>query len=143
MIIALLVGVMFFFIGIAVLIYSTVALIKRRRQIAEWAPGVGVVTGFVTESGQRGYIYCPVVQFTTATGLPFNFKSSVGSNPAQYAVGQNVNIIYDTLNPQNAEINRNTSLWFVSGCSFAMGLAFTALGLVLTIAMALVLMNQP
>ncbi len=143
MIIALLVGVLFFFLGIAVLIYSAVALIKRRRQIAAWAPGMGVVTGLVTESGQRGYIYCPVVQFTTSTGIPCNFKSSVGSNPAPYAVGQNVNIIYDPQNPQNAEINSSTSLWFVSGCSFAMGLAFTGLGLVLTIAMALVLMNQP
>jgi hypothetical protein len=134
---------MFFFIGIAVLIYSIVNFAKRRRQIADWIEAVGVVTSFVTESGQRGYIYCPVVQFTTSSGLPFNFKSSVGANPAQYAIGQNVNIIYDPQNPSNAEINSNMSLWFVSGCSFAMGLLFTGLGLVLTLIMALVLMNQP
>ena len=143
MIIALLVGIMFFLIGLAVLIYSLVAFIKRRRQIADWVEAVGVVTALAPESGQRGQIYCPVVQFTTSTGLPFNFKSSVGSNPAQYAIGQSVNIIYDTQNPQNAEINSRTSLWFVSGCSFALGLAFTGLGLFLTVVMALVLINQP
>jgi hypothetical protein len=143
MFIALFVGVLFFLIGLAMLIYSTVTLIKRRREIADWVEGVGVVTALVTESGQRGYIYCPVVQFTASTGIPANFKSSVGANPAPYTVGQSVNIIYDPQNPQNAEINNNTSLWFVSGCSFAMGLAFTGLGLVLTIMMTLVLMNQP
>jgi|ERR1044072_5477160 hypothetical protein len=143
MLIALLVGMMFFFIGLAVLIYSLVTFIKRRGQIADWAQAVGVVTELAPETGQRGYIYCPVVQFTTATGFPGKFTSSVGRNPAEYAIGQNVNIIYDPQNPQNAEINSSTSLWFVSGCSFALGLAFTALGLVLTIIMALVLSHQP
>lgn len=136
------IGLLFFVLGICLLISSIVAFIKKRRQVANSSSATGVVTELVRGMGQRGYLYYPQVQFTTASGQTVSFNSSVGSNPAGYAVGQNVEVVYDPRNPQQAEIDSATSLWVVPGCLLGMGLVFTVLGLVLAGMMILVAVNQ-
>ena len=138
----LVIGLLFFVLGIALLISSVVSFIKKRRQVAASSSAAGVVTELVKEMGQRGYLYYPQVQFTTASGQTISFKSSVGSNPATYRAGQNVEVIYDPRNPQQAEIDSLTSLWIVPGCLLGMGLVFTVIGLVLSGMMILVVVNQ-
>ncbi len=54
--IAVFVGLLFFVIGIGVLLNGIVTVIKTRRQIANSLAATGVVTTLVTEMGRRGYL---------------------------------------------------------------------------------------
>jgi len=141
--IAIFVGLLFFVIGIGIVIASVVQILKRRRQIASSLPADGLVTAFATEMGRRGYLYYPLVQFKISSGQTISFQSSVGTSRAGYSIGQQVKVLYDARNPQEAEIDALTSLWLVPGCMLAMGLAFTIGGLFLSLVMILVMRNQP
>ena len=140
--IAIFVGVLFFAIGVAILIAGIVSFFKRRNQIANSLSADGRITSFATEMGRSGYLHYPVVEFKSPSGQSISFKSSVGSSRTGYSVGQQVKVLYDPRNPMEAEIDNVTSLWFVPGCMVAMGLAFTIGGLFLAVLMSLVLINQ-
>ena len=136
------VGLLFFVIGIVVLISSIVSILKRRGQIANFLSATGVVTAFATEMGKSGYLYYPLVEFKIASGQTIGFQSLMGSSRAGYSVGQQVKVLYDARNPQQAEIDSMVSQWFVPGCLLAMGLMFTIGGLLLSVFMILVMMGQ-
>ena len=141
--IAVFVGLLFFVIGIGILIGAIVSIVKKRSQIANSLSADAWVTAFATGMGRSGYLYYPVVEFKTASGQTASFQSSVGSSPAGYSVGQQVKVLYDPRNPQEAEIDDLSSQWLVPGCMLAMGLGFTIGGLSLAILMILVMVNQP
>ncbi len=136
------VGLLFFVIGIGVLIAGIWSIFKRRSQIANSLSADGLVTGLATEMGKSSYLYYPLIQFKIPSGQTINFQSSLGSNPAGYSAGQQVKVLYDTRSPQEAEIDALTSLWLVPGCMLAMGLAFAIGGLLLSVLMTLVMLNQ-
>jgi hypothetical protein len=140
------VGLLFFGIGIAILIAGIVAIVKKRIQISDSVSAEGFVTAFATGMGKSGHLYYPLIQFKIPSGQTISFQSSVGSSRAGYSVGQQVKVLYDTRNPQEAEIDALTSNWLVPGCMLAMGLAFTIGGLFLAVVMILVVIqpiNQP
>ena len=137
------VGLLFFVIGVVILISSVVSILKTRRRIANSLSADGLVTAFATEMGRSGYLYYPLVQFKIPSGQTISFQSSVGNSRPGYSVGQQVKVLYDARNPQEAEIDALSSLWLVPGCMLVMGLAFTILGLFLAVLMALVMVNQP
>jgi len=137
------VGLLFFVIGLVVLIGSVVAILKTRSRIANSLSADGLVTAFATEMGRSGYLYYPVVQFKIPSGQTISFQSSVGTSRPGYSVGQQVKVLYDRRNPQEAEIDSLSSLWLVPGCMLAMGLLFTILGLFLAVLMTLVMVNRP
>jgi hypothetical protein len=140
--IAIFVGLLFFVIGIVILISGVVSVFKTRSRVANSLSADGVVTAFATGMGKSGYLYYPVVQFRIPSGQAISFQSSVGKSRAGYSVGQQVKVLYDARNPQEAEIDSLSSLWLVPGCMLAMGLAFTIGGLFLSVVMTLVMMNQ-
>jgi hypothetical protein len=79
-------------------------------------------------------IYCPTVEFTTASGERVQFQSSFGTMPASHKVGQTVKVLYDPHKPDAAEIDSGLSNWFVPGClaAFAIGaFVFSVMFLVL------------
>lgn len=141
--IAILVGVLFFVLGIAMLIGGVVSFVKKRRELANSISTSGVVTELVRVTGQRSYLYVPVVQFETASKQAVSFQSSVGGMPARHSVGQQVKVVYDPGNPQKAEIDSAMSLWLVPSCMLGMGLVFTLLGLCLSAMFTLVVLNPP
>ena len=140
--IAILVGILLFAMGVAILIAGIISILKRRNQIANSLRADGQITSFATEMGRSGYLHYPIVEFTIPSGRSISFKSSVGSSRSGYSVGQQVKVLYDARNPMEAEIDSLTSLWLVPGCMVAMGLAFTVGGLFLAVLMSLVLINQ-
>lgn len=141
--IAIFVGLLFFVIGVAILIGSIVSILKTHRRVANSLSADGLVTAFATEMGRSGYLYYPQVQFKIPSGQTISFQSSVGTSRPGYSVGQQVKVLYDARNPQEAEIDALSSLWLVPGCMLAMGLAFTILGLFLAVLMTVVMVNQP
>lgn len=140
--IAIFVGLLFFLIGIVVLISGVVSVFKTRSRITNSLTADGLVTAFATGMGKSGYLYYPLVQFKIPSGQVISFQSSVGTSRAGYSVGQQVKVLYDARNPQEAEIDNLSSLWLVPGCMLAMGLAFTIGGLFLSVVMTLVMINQ-
>jgi hypothetical protein len=138
MVIPIVVGLLFFAIGILILISGIASFIKRRNQIANSLSATGVVTAFATEMGRSGYLYYPQVQFKVADGQTISFQSSAGSSRAEYGVGQPVKVLYDAHNPQQAEIAALSPLWLVPGCMTMIGVAFVIIGLLLSLMMFLV-----
>ena len=141
----LLVGVLFVLIGIAVLISGAAAAVKQSRKAARSVAATGTVVDLVKRvfnPGSAG-VYCPVVDFTTATGQPVRFESQFGTMPASYRVGQSIAVRYDPADPQKAEVDSATANWFVPGCTIAMGLLFLTMGLVFVVIGIVVLASQP
>jgi hypothetical protein len=125
------IGLLFILIGIAVVISGIFAMLKVRRQLAGSAKATGKVVGFGRIQGKSGYLYCPQVEFQIPNGQTIKFQSETGSQPPAYNVGQQVEIVYQTANPNKAEIDSMMALWFAPGCMSLMGLLFMFVGFVL------------
>jgi hypothetical protein len=137
----LLVGLLFVLIGVAVLIGGVVAAVKQGRKSARGVAATGTVVDLVKRvfnPGSAG-VYCPVVDFATATGQRVRFESQFGTMPASHRVGQSVAVRYDPADPQKAEVDSVTANWFVPGCTIAMGLGFLVMGVVFVVMGILVL----
>ena len=126
------IGLLFILIGIAIVISAIFAILKVRRQLAGSAKATGKVVDFGKIQGKSGYLYCPQVVFQIPNGQTFKFQSEVGSQPPAFNVGQQVEVVYQTANPNQAEIDSMMSLWFQPGCMLLMGLLFLVLGFVLS-----------
>jgi hypothetical protein len=140
----LLVGLLFALIGAAVLIGGIVAAARQTRKSARGVEATGTVVDLVTKVFNPGSpgVYCPIVQFTTASGQPIRFESQFGTMPASHRAGQSIAVRYDPADPQKAEVDSATANWFVPGCTIAMGLAFLFLGLVFVVIGILALAGQ-
>jgi hypothetical protein len=142
MAIPIIVGLLFFAIGIVIFIGGISSLLTRKKQNAAALSTTGVVIGFAREMGRSGYLYYPQVEFRLASGQPIRFQSAVGSSRAEFGVGQQVKLLYSASNPQEAEIDGFTSMWLLPGCMIGMGLIFTIIGFILSVMMILVAVNQ-
>ncbi len=126
----ILIGLLFLLIGLAVLIYGAVSALRQSRELARQVTTTGRVVDLIKRvlNPGSGGVYCPVVEFTTATGQPVRFESQFGTMPATHQVGQTVAVRYEGADPQKAEVDSATSRWFVPGCTMGMGLGFLVLG---------------
>jgi hypothetical protein len=113
-------------ISIGCLIAGINALVKQRRERRASTAAAGVVTGLQATASRRGHIYCPTVEYATASGERVSFTSSFGSMPASYQVGQSVKVLYNPGQPAAAEIDSGLSRWLAPGCflAFALGACF-------------------
>ena len=126
----ILIGLLFVLIGLAVLIYGAVSAVRQSRELARQVGASGTVVDLVKRviNPGSGGVYCPVVEFTTATGQAVRFESQFGTMPATHQVGQTVAVRYEVADPQKAEVDSATSRWLVPGCTMGMGLGFLVLG---------------
>ena len=107
-------------------------LAQRRKRERASAESAGVVLSLekrVFNPGSGG-VFCPVVEFATATGEVYRFESSHGTMPASHSVGQTVRVRYDPQAPAEAEIAAGTADWLVPGCLLAFGAVGLFFGLV-------------
>ncbi len=125
------VGLLFSLIGFGVLGNGIFSVFKVRRQLASSVKATGKVIGLGEIMGKDGYLYCPQVEFQIPNGQTFRFQSKVGTQPPSYRVGQQVQVVYQMTNPNQAEIDSLTALWFLPGCMSLMGLAFLFMGFIL------------
>jgi hypothetical protein len=140
----LLVGVLFLLIGVGVLIAGAVAAVKQSRESGSRVAATGKVVDLVKKvfNPGSGGVYCPVVEFSTATGQFVRFESEFGTMPATHQVGQSIAIRYEPTDPQKAEVDSATSRWLVPGCMIGTGVLFLGMGLVFVAIGILVLANQ-
>ena len=129
MVALLFVGVLFVLIGLAVLIGGAANALRPSGQ-ARGPAVTGTVVAMVKRilnPGSAG-VYCPVVEFTTATGQTVRFESDFGTMPASHQVGQSIPVRYLTADPRQAEVDAATTVWLVPGCMIGMGLGFLGMG---------------
>jgi hypothetical protein len=126
----ILIGLLFVLIGLAILIGGVISAVKQSRESARRGRAAGTVVDLVKRvlNPGSGGVYCPVVEFTTATGQAVRFESEFGTLPATHQVGQTVAVRYEVADPQKAEVDSATSRWLVPGCMIGMGLGFLVLG---------------
>ena len=104
------------------------AYFNQQRKMESRVPAVGTVVELITQATARSSIICPVVEFTTLTGEKIRFTSEFGSRPAGYKVGQSVNVRYDPVDTQNAEIESTMNLWLAPLIFVFMGVIACCLG---------------
>jgi len=101
--------------ALGLLVGAVWAYFSQQRKMESRAAAVGTVvelTTRITASGRSSMI-CPVVEFTASSGEKIKFTSEFGSRPAGHKVGQSVNIRYDSVDPQKAEIDSAMNLWLI------------------------------
>lgn len=98
---ALLVGAIFSY-------QNTVTFLDEAREVP------GTVTDLVYSRSSNSSSYYPVVSFVGASGQVIEFRSSSGTNPASYRVGEPVSVLYTAGQPDSARIHDFFSLWGVS-----------------------------
>jgi hypothetical protein len=89
------------------------AYVSQQRRMQSRVPTTGTVVELARQTTTRGYILCPVVEFTIPSGEKISFTSDFGSRPAGYTIGQSVNVRYDPADPQKAEIESTMSRWLL------------------------------
>ena len=89
------------------------AYIKQQQTRESRNAATGTVVELARQTTTRGYILCPVVDFTVPSGETIRFTSGFGSRPAGHKVGQTVKVRYDPTDPQKAEIESAMSLWLL------------------------------
>jgi Protein of unknown function (DUF3592) len=99
------------------------AYFNQKRKLESRVAATGTVvelTNSITSNGRR--IICPVVEFTAPSGEKTRFTSDFGSLPASHKIGQSVNVRYDPVDPQKAEIESAMTLWLTPLILVFMGL---------------------
>jgi len=101
--------------ALGLLVGAVWAYFSQQRKMESRVAAVGTVvelTTRITASGRSSMI-CPVVEFTASSGEKIKFTSEFGSRPAGHKVGQSVNVRYDFVDPQKAEIDSAMNLWLI------------------------------
>ena len=65
---------------------------------------VANVVAYETSRGKKSTLYAPIFQFQNRSQELVNFTGLVKSSPPTYDIGEKVNIVYNTRNPQDVKI---------------------------------------
>ncbi|MFH0976926.1 MAG: DUF3592 domain-containing protein [Spirochaetota bacterium] len=117
----------FFLIGCGCIIFASVLLVKNIIFIKNSIPATGTVVDFHIHRGKTFTTYAPIVSFKTTDGKSIKFRSQIGGNSDDYAIGQQVTVLYDPVDPKNAEINSVSQLWFPVIILYVIGLITMAI----------------
>lgn len=71
----------------------------------------GTVIELSSEFSDGDEVFYPIVRFTTAEGRSVEFESSSGSSPPSESVGDQVDVLYDPDDPEDAQISGFFHLW--------------------------------
>ena len=94
--------------------------LRTRRFVSQASPATGTVTEVKTRtsrshtgsgSGVTTLRY-PVVRFQTQDGRTVEFESETGTNTFSQGPGEQIEVLYDPLRPEQARIKSFMMLWF-------------------------------
>ena len=112
-------------LGGALYLYKDKQAFLKKAEVTQ-----GTVIELLRTKSDNSITYCPVVAFTTKAGTKISFSSSVSSNPPSYNEGENVEVLYDPINPNNATIKGFKSLYLGVLIVGIIGTAFFILGFI-------------
>ena len=115
-----------FFLAGTVLIFTGLRLWVRYRGLTRRGTVTsGMVREIIISNHFDGLVlHFPVVEFITESGQSLRFKSSMGTNRPEYKAGDQVPVLYDKENPENAEIHstskfqKNSIILILAGLFF-------------------------
>lgn len=121
---------LFFAVGVVALLVSAGVLVWTIQFVARAERATGTVTEVVRETDSEGDdVFYPVVRFTTPEGAEIEFKSSSGSAPASHSEGDQVDVLYDPDDPDDARLSGFFDLWLFPIVGLALGAGFIAVSL--------------
>ena len=82
-------------IGVVLLYFANKNYIYSKNLINNGVKTKAKVIDLIEVSGDDGYTYKPVFEYTNRLDEKVTFKSSVSSSPPAYSVNQIVNVVYD------------------------------------------------
>jgi hypothetical protein len=121
--------VIFLVVGILLLLLASYRYGKQNEFIktAEKAEGI-VVDNQTKLSSKRKRSFAPIVEFISKDNKKIRFVSSVSSNSPSYNVGEKVNVYYDPMTPQNAQIDSFLERWGVTAMAGFSAVVFILIG---------------
>lgn len=81
-----------------------------------------------SSSSGSSYTYAPTVRFKTNQGTTVEFTSSTSSNPPSYSRGEQVEVLYEPIQPHSAKINSFFSIWGGAAIVGGIGSVFFLIG---------------
>ena len=127
------VGIVFSLVGGLLALIGVFLFIRTRIFIGKAQEAKGTVIQMVysrtSSSSGSGGGYAPVYQFRTLDGQTIMIHDSLSSNPPRFQVGQEIDVLYESGNPQKARINKWMNLYFVPVLLGGMGLIFGGVGI--------------
>ena len=128
------VGIFFIPLGGLLALIGVFLFIRTRIFIGKAQKAKGIVIQMVysapTSSNSSG-TYAPVYQFRTLDGQNIVVQDSLFRNPPQFQVGQEIDVLYESGNPQKARINKWMNLYFAPVLLGGLGLIFGVVGIAL------------
>lgn len=128
------IGGIFFTIGVALLIVGGAVLHENSTFAAHAAKAQGEVTALTwhassdSQNGNTQGYYYPTVEFQAADGRRIQIISTSGSNPAAYARGETVTVLYDPVHPGHATIDSFGERWVGPIILGGLGTVFSLIG---------------
>jgi len=112
-------------IGLPMLLFGLLGFIYTFLFVLTSKKAKGVVTGFTSSrSSKGGTMYHPVYTFKTEDGQDVTREDKLGSTPPAFEVGQEVQVLYNSRNPQNSKIKNFSGLYYTPSILFFMGAIF-------------------
>lgn len=119
----------FSIIGLVLIAVSIFLFISTNQFAERSATALGTVIALEESSSSYGIAYHPVVEFKVSGDRTYQFRSSAGSNPPSYHIGEHVEVFYDPTSPSDARIKSFMSLWFPVVITGTLGIIFLSVGI--------------
>jgi len=109
-------GILSLFAGTLLLLSAAYQLYQRVHFLldAEHRQGVVISLDQLAETdtdGNETNYYYPRIRFEASDGESYEFRSSTGSNPASYTLGDEVEIVFSAQDPHQSLIYSFAELW--------------------------------
>jgi len=120
--------------GVGLITLSKHMVIKRQQFLASAQPTSGAVVSLHSSHSDGSTVYYPEVEFKPpSVEAKVRFRHPAGSSHPSWRIGQEVNVLYNPTNPNDAIIDQGT-IWnmffpFLPGIIGALLLVFSALAL--------------
>ena len=111
---ALVVAIVFGLVGAVASVFGAYSYVSTKDWIARSAKAEAVVTENIAVRDDKNKVaYAPVYKFATADGKEIVAQSSSSSNPASYAVGERLTVLYDPAIPTSVSADSFLDLWLL------------------------------
>jgi hypothetical protein len=111
-------------VGIIIIIGAAIKIIGNIFFLRMAQTAIGTVVYYKTgRSSDRHTVYLPVVEFAPAANHKIQITSTVGANPPDYSIGDQVCVRFLPKNPRAGRINSFWEMWALPLIGFIIGSA--------------------
>jgi hypothetical protein len=133
--VAQIVGLILLLAGLGLLAGSAHTYRQQAAFVDASQKAAGVVIGNywrenrIQGGGETPGAWAPVVRYEDARGNLITFTSEIGNYPSpDYAIGEEVEVLYDPDDPRHAEIGDFMTLWLIPVVLFGIGIVMALFG---------------